>query len=65
VIELVQDVEANMVDMIRISGVTSSSSAVKQEPDLPGPVVPGVDDTKDDVAKNQDDVDDLLSSLGF
>jgi chemotaxis protein CheZ len=33
--------------------------------ELPGPVVPGVDDKKDAVATSQDDVDDLLSSLGF
>ncbi len=66
VIELVQDLESSMVELVRLSGGKSSdkeSAAVEHE--LPGPVVPGVDDKANDVAKTQDDVDDLLSSLGF
>jgi chemotaxis protein CheZ len=66
VIELVQDLESSMVELVRLSG--SKSVPPKEAPDeleLPGPVVPGVDDQAGDVAKNQDDVDDLLSSLGF
>lgn len=64
VIDLVQDLESSMVELIRIS----SSKAKKEdiiEPDLPGPVVPGVDDKAGNVAHSQDEVDDLLSSLGF
>jgi chemotaxis protein CheZ len=66
VIDLVQDLETNMVKMISIS----SRKPLQNEPpaahkDLPGPVVPGVDDRDGDVAGSQVDVDDLLSSLGF
>jgi len=61
VISLVQDVEEKLVRLVAISG---SARAVKQEEvELEGPVVPGV--TKSDVVSSQDDVDDLLSSLGF
>lgn len=66
VIELVHEVEAGMVEMIRISGKHQTGNKPgSAEPELPGPVVPGVDDKQGDVATNQDDVDDLLSSLGF
>jgi chemotaxis protein CheZ len=61
VINLVQDVEEKLVRLVAISG---TARAVKQEEvELEGPAVPGV--TKGDVITNQDDVDDLLSSLGF
>jgi len=67
VIDLVQDLETSMVKLISISGRKSSIAknltAVHDE--LPGPVVPGVDDREGDVASSQVDVDDLLSSLGF
>jgi len=65
VIDLVQELELSMVELIRISGSPGLTIAKKEEPEMPGPVVPGVDDKTGDVAKNQDDVDDLLSSLGF
>jgi len=66
VIDLVQDLELSMVELIRISGNTATATTAEtKELELPGPVVPGVDDKAGDVAKNQDDVDDLLSSLGF
>jgi chemotaxis protein CheZ len=65
VIDLVQDVETSMVELVRISGAKGSETKVVKESVLPGPVVPGVDDKAGDVANNQDDVDDLLSSLGF
>lgn len=66
VIDLVQDLEGSMVNLIKISSrkVTPSSGAALQ-PEVPGPVVPGVDDRDGDVATSQVDVDDLLSSLGF
>ncbi len=64
VIDLVQNLETSMVEVINISGEKYSHTAT-QSPELPGPVVPGVDDKVNDVAKSQDDVDDLLSSLGF
>lgn len=65
VINLVEELEAGMVDLIRFSGAKSNSSNAASEIELPGPVVPGVDDKKTAVATSQDDVDDLLSSLGF
>ncbi|OAI11707.1 chemotaxis protein CheZ [Methylomonas koyamae] len=67
VIDLVQDLETSMVNLIKISsrkvGPGTQTSAAHHE--LPGPVVPGVDDREGDVATSQVDVDDLLSSLGF
>lgn len=66
VIELVQELEASMVKLISISGrkMTGGESA-PQDHELPGPVVPGVDDREGGVATSQVDVDDILSSLGF
>lgn len=71
VIELVREVEENMVELVRISGKRFVPDAKLSEPeeDEPlqgsGPVVPGVDDRKGNTMASQDDVDDLLSSLGF
>jgi chemotaxis protein CheZ len=65
VITLVQDVENKLIQLIRISGHQADKETVKQErvaKDM-GPVVPGVD--HGEVVSGQDDVDDLLSSLGF
>ncbi|MCK5190744.1 MAG: protein phosphatase CheZ, partial [Methylococcales bacterium] len=62
---LVHDLEISMVGLIKISGRNSNESKESSEPELPGPVVPGLDDKEDGVAANQDDVDDLLSSMGF
>lgn len=66
VIDLVQELEISMVKLISISSrkITTGDTEVG-EPELPGPVVPGVDDKAGDVATSQVDVDDLLSSLGF
>lgn len=68
VIDLVNDVEGKLVELIRLSGQrkpTSEPQAAPGRKDISaqGPVVPGVD--KGDLVNNQDDVDDLLSSLGF
>jgi chemotaxis protein CheZ len=72
VITLVKDVEDNLVSLIRISGqrmvgndkAAAKSAAAKDEDARGfGPQVPGVD--HGDVVQGQDDVDDLLSSLGF
>lgn len=65
VIDLVQELESSMVELIRLAGGNKNSANKAKEPELPGPVVPGVDDKVGDVASSQDDVDDLLSSLGF
>lgn len=66
VIDLVQELEISMVKLISISGRKSGDpAATKGHPELPGPVVPGIDDREGGVATSQVDVDDLLSSLGF
>jgi len=64
VITLVQDVEDKLVELVRITGAQLPESTKQHSAEiLEGPVVPGVD--QGDVVNSQDDVDDLLSSLGF
>jgi len=66
VINLVHDVELSMVELIRITGgtsVRSDSRAQREEAELAGPAIPSLD--SGDTIAGQDDVDDLLSSLGF
>lgn len=70
VITLVKDVEAGLVSMIRLSDQTpeNSSAADKQwqktdRERLEGPQIPGKE--TDGAVSGQDEVDDLLSSLGF
>ena len=66
VIDLVHDMEGKMVELVRLSGARGKNEPAKKDgPDIEaaGPVVPGVD--KVDAVQGQDDVDDLLSSLGF
>ncbi|MGD8591800.1 MAG: protein phosphatase CheZ [Gammaproteobacteria bacterium] len=65
VITLVEEVEGNLVELIRLTGDRFAKPAEEQGLDTvaEGPHVPGVG--AKDVVANQDDVDDLLSSLGF
>lgn len=70
VINLVDEVEGNLVNLIRLQGEQHKAPAsenIKPEKDekskLEGPQIPGA--TADDVMSSQDDVDDLLASLGF
>lgn len=66
VIDLVQELENSLIKLISISGGRVAGGTVATDHhELPGPVVPGVDDREGDVAHSQVDVDDLLSSLGF
>ncbi|MDT8406928.1 MAG: protein phosphatase CheZ [Methylococcales bacterium] len=65
VIGLVEELENNLVELIRVAKKVEPDDAASAVPELPGPVVPGIDDKYADVAQSQDDVDDLLSSLGF
>ncbi|CAG8998368.1 MAG: Protein phosphatase CheZ [Candidatus Celerinatantimonas neptuna] len=66
VIVLVQEVEGRLVEMLTIFGDSFKESSGS-------PKSPGIEsegpihnkDTRDDVVNSQDDVDDLLSSLGF
>lgn len=71
VIDMVQEVESSLIDLIRF-GSRQSEPVSTNEADrdsketkstVQGPVVPGVE--KGEAVTNQDDVDDLLSSLGF
>lgn len=64
VIKLVEDVEINLVNLIKLSSqkvmpVNTNNDSIKAE----GPMVPGV--KVNGALSGQDSVDDLLSSLGF
>lgn len=63
VINLVEEVEGNLVNLIKIAGLPEHVEHKKTAVELEGPVVPGVD--SGDTVSGQDEVDDLLSSLGF
>ncbi|MGS2720446.1 protein phosphatase CheZ [Paraglaciecola aestuariivivens] len=75
VIELVKEVEDNLVYMLTVFGkadakekteVVEKPNKSKKEADkvkAEGPILDA--DSREDVASDQDDVDDLLSSLGF
>ena len=75
VIELVKEVEDSLVDMLTIFGglELKDKKQVNEKPNISdneadnvkaeGPILDA--DSREDVASNQDDVDDLLSSLGF
>ncbi|WP_435104294.1 protein phosphatase CheZ [Arhodomonas sp. AD133] len=70
VMTLVQEVEDGLVGLVRLAGprMTEEKSkpadkpTEKSQPEVHGPAVPGQDQ---DVVSGQDEVDDLLSSLGF
>lgn len=70
VIELVKEVEDSLVNMLTVFGEPETDQPAaenkKQEissVEAEGPIVNA--EERDDVVKGQDDVDDLLSSLGF
>lgn len=75
VITLVSEVEKSLVELVRLgSGLSVPAAVEKNEQseksktasngaDLDGPQVPGLE--SDTIVQSQDDVDDLLSSLGF
>lgn len=66
VIGLVEEVETNLVNLVKLAGGNVNIEFKKTENDhsieATGPAVPGVDDN---VVSGQDEVDELLSSLGF
>jgi chemotaxis protein CheZ len=65
VIDLVQDVEDNLVRLIKLTNhVTSPREKEKDNIKASGPCVPGIDDQAV-YTSGQDDVDELLASLGF
>ena len=67
VITLVHDVEESMVHIIKMFGSMDGYNKIKSEgvvkKGVEGPVVNA--ENRNDVVKGQDEVDDLLSSLGF
>ena len=68
VIELVQEVEESLIHLLTVFGEPSSSPAneEKKPADKNGAEGPIIDaETREDAVSSQDEVDDLLSSLGF
>lgn len=63
VIGLVEEVENKLITIIQITGAPQITSVVDDSKTLDGPVVPGLEHK--DTVSGQDEVDDLLSSLGF
>jgi chemotaxis protein CheZ len=64
VIDVVQEVENKLVDLIRLSGgKLGSINKLKNGIEAEGPQIKPTANAQ--VVANQDDVDDLLSSLGF
>jgi chemotaxis protein CheZ len=68
VIDLVREVEDSLIGMLTAFGITTDSNAERSKPKVgdnlvEGPIVNAAQ--RDDVVADQDDVDDLLSSLGF
>ena len=72
VINLVEEIEGNLVALIKMQGGQQQQTQKKEtakveepaEASLDGPQVPGMESSSD-VMQGQDDVDDLLASLGF
>lgn len=72
VIHMVQEVEDNLVELIRVTGVSTRTEAPAEEQtadqkknkaiEAEGPQVPN---SGNNVVNSQDEVDDLLASLGF
>lgn len=75
VISLVSEVEENLVSLVRIAGQVEDVVGIKAEPIVNGNANNGADikgegpqikaNEREDVVNSQDEVDDLLSSLGF
>lgn len=66
VIGLVEEVETSMVNIIQLAGSKPKKTNASKDDDpaaLDGPVVPGLESSG--TVSGQDEVDDLLSSLGF
>ncbi|VAW93472.1 Chemotaxis response - phosphatase CheZ [hydrothermal vent metagenome] len=66
VISLVEEVETSMVSIIQLAGSRPNSNKTTEEDNsgkLEGPVIPGLEASG--TVSGQDEVDDLLSSLGF
>jgi chemotaxis protein CheZ len=68
VIELVREVEDSLINMLTAFGISSEAMESNTSPKVGDNLVEGPivnTESRDDVVEDQDDVDDLLSSLGF
>jgi chemotaxis protein CheZ len=68
VIDLVIEVEDSLINMLTVFGLSTDSLQEKSLPKVGDNLVEGPivnTEERDDVVEGQDDVDDLLSSLGF
>ena len=67
VIDLVREVEDSLIGMLTAFGLSSEGSSEPSKPKVGDNLVEGpiVNAAQRDVVADQDDVDDLLSSLGF
>ncbi len=63
VIELVQEVEFSLVEMLTVFGERPYEAKERDTLEAEGPAMNA--EQRDDVVSGQDEVDDLLSSLGF
>ena len=63
VIKLVEEVEDKLIGLIKLTGAQQEEKDHGEESGLDGPPVPGI--AHSDTVSGQDEVDDLLSSLGF
>ena len=68
VIDLVREVEESLINMLTVFGISADNIQGNAKPKVgenlvEGPIVNKKE--RDDVVEDQDDVDDLLSSLGF
>jgi len=66
VIDLVQEIELKLVGILTVCSdqdATSEVQEVQRDIEAEGPIINA--ENRDDVVNGQDDVDDLLSSLGF
>lgn len=68
VIDLVREVEDSLINMLTAFGLSEEESKKHSKPSVGDNLVEGPivnTEERDDVVADQDDVDDLLSSLGF
>ncbi|QBG35188.1 protein phosphatase CheZ [Litorilituus sediminis] len=68
VIDLVREVEDSLINMLTAFGISAEDAKQSAQPKLGDNLVEGPivnKDNRNDVVEDQDDVDDLLSSLGF
>tara|TARA_R110000744_G_scaffold52540_3_gene112543 strand:- start:5084 stop:5827 length:744 start_codon:yes stop_codon:yes gene_type:complete len=68
VIDLVREVEDSLISMLTAFGISSEQDRSNYQPKVgenlvEGPIINSK--SRNDIVENQDDVDDLLSSLGF